>query len=161
MPLTASRLMRLCLLAISTGGLVGCFGESREPTYAVSGKVTFKGKPVEKATLIFVPKEKGEPASAMTDEAGQYQLTTYAAGDGARPGQYQIKIMKYNVEAPDATDAKRNLSYEEEQKIYNDPSLRPSPPLKNLLPNKYENEKTSGLEHTVGEAPSTKDIVIE
>lgn len=154
-------LFRLKIVALLTISVVGCSGESRPPTYPVSGTVTLKGKPVEKATLTFVPMEKGEPASAITDANGKYSLTTYIAGDGARPGAYRIKVAKYNIEAPDPTDSARFMTFEEEQKIYNDPSLRPSPPQINLLPKKYENETTSGLEHTVSEAPSTKDIVIE
>jgi hypothetical protein len=35
------------------------------------------------------------------------------------------------------------------------------PPAKNLLPNKYENEATSGITHTVPKGPPTKDISLD
>ncbi len=139
----------------------GCGGDSRPPTYRVTGKVTWKGQPVQKASLIFVPESQGESASAETDAQGMYSLTTFVAGDGARSGNYRIKVMKYDMPTPQAATDTRNLSYEEEQKIYNDPSVRPTPPPKNSLPRMYENDSTSGLTHTVGETASVKDIELK
>ena len=153
--------VQACLVFTLALPWIGCNGDSRPPTYPVTGKVTWKGQPVEKASVIFVPDGKGESASAETDAKGVYNLTTFVAGDGARPGNYRIKVMKYNMPKSEATTDSRNLTYEEEQKIYNDPSVRPTPPPKNSLPANYENETTSGLTHVVGEAPSVKDLELK
>ena len=41
------------------------------------------GVPVANAGIVFHPKDgKGRPASAETDQDGNYRLTTFSAGDG-------------------------------------------------------------------------------
>ena len=85
--------VQACLVFTLALPWIGCNGDSRPPTYPVTGKVTWKGQSVEKASVIFVPDGKGESASAETDAKGVYNLTTFVAGDGARPGNYRIKVM--------------------------------------------------------------------
>jgi hypothetical protein len=66
---------------------VGC-GPKAVPT---EGIVTFDGKPVAGATVMFVPVQ-GPPATAITDEKGEFQLTSGAHGAGALPGEYKVTI---------------------------------------------------------------------
>jgi hypothetical protein len=96
----------------------------------------------------------------MTDSEGKYALTTWEAGDGARPGQYRVKVSKQEQETVDPSKMVKNLSIEEEQKIYVE-NTKPPPPPKSLIPSKYKNDTTSGLIHTVEEKPTTFDIKIE
>ena len=157
---------RPCKLAVSslvTVGIVltGCSNLSRPPTYPVTGTVTSQGKPVAGAAITFVPTSKeGEAASALTDSEGKYALTTWEAGDGARPGQYRVKVSKQEQVAVDPSKMVQNLSLEEEQKIYVE-SKKPAPPAKRLIPSKFENEETSGLIHKVEKKPTRFDIKIE
>lgn len=142
--------------------LTGCAQEpERPPTFPVSGVVTSNGKPVDRATVVFVASSPGvESAVGITNAEGKYQLTTYSQGDGAQAGEYRIKVSKYDMKAPTADEKQQYMTQEQEQKIYFEDE-RPTPPSKNLLPKKYENESTSGLTHTVKDAPSTLDIDIK
>ena len=147
---------------LSVGILTGCSSKPERPqTYPVTGTVTSNGKPIEKATVVFVPSTQGvEPAAGITNAEGKYQLTTYSAGDGAQAGAYRVKVSKYDTKPPTADDKQRYMTQEEEQKIYAEDE-RPTPPSKNLLPRKYESETTSGIVHTVKDGPTTLDIKIE
>jgi hypothetical protein len=141
--------------------LTGCSNSSRPPTYPVTGAVTFQGKPVAGAVITFVPAgDDGEAASAIADSEGKYALTTWEAGDGARPGEYRVKVSAQEQAAVDPSKLVRNLSSEEEQKIYVESKKAP-PPAKRLIPSKFENEETSGLTHKVEQKPTTFDIKIE
>ena len=153
----------LALSILVTIGIVltGCWGSSRPPTYPVTGTVTSQGKPVAGAAITFVPTDqKGEAASAITDSQGKYALTTWQAGDGARPGEYRVKLSKQEQATVDPSKMVKNLSIEEEQKIYVE-SKKPAPPAKRLIPSKFENEETSGLIHKVEKKATTFDIKIE
>ena len=151
----------LTLIVVSGYALGGCSsGARRPPTYPVTGTVTFQGKPVAGAVITFVPADKGEAASAITDSEGRYALTTWQAGDGARPGEYRVKVSKQEQQTVDPAKLVQNLSIEEEQKIYVESKKAP-PPAKRLIPGKFENEQTSGLVHKVAEKPTTFDIKIE
>ena len=141
--------------------LTGCSNSSRLPTYPVTGTVTLQGKPVAGAAITFVPTgSEGEAASAITDSEGKYALTTWRAGDGARPGEYRVKVSKQEQTTVDSSKMVRNLSIEEEQKIYVE-SKKPRPPAKSLIPSKYQDDQTSGLIHKVEQKPTTFDIKIE
>jgi hypothetical protein len=151
------------VLSLVTIGIIltGCSNSSRPPTYPVTGTVTFQGKPVAGAVISFVPTdENGAGASAIADTEGKYELTTWEAGDGARPGEYRVKVSAQEQAAVDPSKLVRNLSSEEEQKIYVESKKAP-PPAKRLIPSKFENEETSGLTHKVEAKPTTFDIKIE
>jgi len=122
--------------------------------------VALQGKPLADAVITFVPIGEGEAASAITDANGHYALTTWEAGDGARSGEYRVKVSKQEQQAVDPAKMVKNLSYEEEQKIYVEAKKAP-PPAKRLIPAKYEDDQTSGLTHTVDKKPTTFDIKIE
>jgi hypothetical protein len=154
---------KLAVSSLVTVGIVltGCSNSSRPPTYPVTGTVTLQGKPVAGAVVTFVPTgTEGAAASAITDSEGKYALTTWEAGDGARPGEYGVKVSKQELAAVDPAKMVQNLSIEEEQKIYVE-SKKPAPPAKRLIPSKFENEETSGLVHKVEQKPTTFDIKIE
>lgn len=124
--------------------IAGCSGAKSPATAKVTGVVTYKGSPVEGATVIFAPSAGGKPATAITDAEGHYALSTFGAKDGAVPGDYKVTVTKTTTEgtAPE-------LSYEK----LNELSLRgeqpPGPVVKHVLPAKYASETTSGLDKTV------------
>ena len=153
---------KIAVSALVTVGIVltGC-PNSRPATYRVTGTVTIQEKPLASAVVTFVPTSKeGEAASAITDSEGKYALTTWEAGDGARPGQYGVKVSKQEQAAVDPSKMVKNLTIEEEQKIYVE-SKKPAPPARRLIPSKFENEESSGLIHKVEQKPTTFDIKIE
>jgi hypothetical protein len=59
----------------------------------VSGKVTYKGAPVEGAIVTFVPEGNGRTATATTRAGGAYSLTTVDS-PGAMPGKYKVTVAK-------------------------------------------------------------------
>ena len=78
------------LALLAAVGSSGCGDDTGlAKRYAVSGKVNYKGQPVEKGTISFIPENpEGRPAAGQI-ENGRYALTTLTPGDGAIPGKYQ------------------------------------------------------------------------
>ena len=73
--------------------LVGCDSGTGSGTVPVSGKVTYKGAPVEGAIVTFVPEGTGRTATATTSAGGVFTLTTVDAS-GAMPGKYKVTVDK-------------------------------------------------------------------
>jgi hypothetical protein len=71
----------------------GCGGKDRP--VKVIGVVTLDGNPVGNASVTFSPvEEKGTPATALTDSAGNFRLSTVTE-EGALPGEYKVVVVKY------------------------------------------------------------------
>jgi hypothetical protein len=84
-------------LGLIAGQLVliaGCSSNSPEVA-PVRGVVEFDGKPLsgfQYAAVAFTP-EAGRPAKGtVSTETGAFELTTYAAGDGARIGRHAVAV---------------------------------------------------------------------
>ncbi|MGQ9506150.1 MAG: carboxypeptidase-like regulatory domain-containing protein [Thermogutta sp.] len=147
---------------------IGCArGPAKPKTYSVTGTVTLNGQPVEGATVVFVPKaavqaapgqatESGpRVATGETDAQGRYQLSTFSKGDGAVPGEYLVKVFKYpKQQNPVGTPGGA------EKEEYQPPAENVPPPAtpRNLLPERYANENTSGLSFTVEAKANVFDI---
>lgn len=85
-PIRFPRRMTPLLLAV----LVGC-NESNHQLGRVSGKVTYKGRPVTSAKVTFFP-ERGPEATGSLDDQGHYELMTIKPGDGAVVGKNRVGI---------------------------------------------------------------------
>jgi hypothetical protein len=75
--------------------LLACAGCGKDAkTVKVQGVVTLDGKPLEGATVTFIPLEggSGRMASGRTDSDGTFQLTTFRTYDGALPGEYKVTV---------------------------------------------------------------------
>ena len=82
-------LVPACLLLLT---LAGC-GESN-PRREVSGKILFKGKPLDNGIIEFHPQGSGQPGVPTTMEAsvitnGEYKILAEA---GLTPGKYKVVI---------------------------------------------------------------------
>jgi hypothetical protein len=77
----------LALLASSAG----C---GRTKLVKVKGVVTLDGKPLSLATITFIPIAGGRSANGLSDEDGNFQLTTIQTDDGAAPGEYKVTVTK-------------------------------------------------------------------
>ncbi len=151
------------LLVLSLAACTGCGeGSSNPKTYPVTGTVTKGGNAVSGANVVFVSLEQGgSPAVGITNSEGKYSLTTFSSGDGALPGQYAIKVSQYpEGTAPSTSESDRFMTLEEQNAKY-DPDAKAAAAPKNQLPEKFANEVTSGLKHTVTTSPSTFDIEIK
>jgi hypothetical protein len=115
--------MLLCPAALS-----GCGAPAGPATVQVTGTVTYNGKPIDAANVIFYPSDANELVSqSATDPDGRFQLSSHVGGGkfkaGIVPGQYAVAITKLDVAGISNTLA----------------------PPKNMLPKKYGSPKTSPL----------------
>ncbi len=137
-----ARILGLAVCAISCVLISGCGGEKIPPLFAVSGKVTYNGKAVPGATVMFFPpikpavKGKKDDAPTVaprrlkgyTDDDGNYELSWGEDHDeGVPAGSYKVAISSVEYEPGDDEDK----------------------PQVNKLPGKYANPETSGLTATV------------
>jgi hypothetical protein len=88
----------VCLIPIV---LVACNLDSGPPRAPVTGIVTYRGIPVAKAQISFIP-TSGDPqiATGMTDEQGKFSLTTMDLNDGAIVGSHKVQIMAHGPDRP-------------------------------------------------------------
>lgn len=146
----------LAVLLCSVSGLVvsqGCGSRSRgniPQTAPVSGTVTLDGQPVDGATVVFVP--TGTPAYgayAVTDSKGHFSLKSSETVSGAVPGKYLVQVTKLVTD----TSGKQFVVAEDvEHAALASGGSAPSTGVsatRNVLPEKYANPKTSGIEVTV------------
>lgn len=87
---------RLILVAPLLFVCIGCGdSEGRRRVYPVRGSVTFEGKSLEGALIVFVPVED-EPdfprPTGSVEPDGSFEMTTYREGDGAPEGEYKVSI---------------------------------------------------------------------
>jgi hypothetical protein len=133
----------------------GCYrptgAADRRPTAPTSGVVKHLGKPVEGATVTFIPASNPVPAYGITDEEGRFQLSTYEEHDGAIIGEHAVTISKTTGTTPSSEPPSTGNNDPEDFENYVPPSLGVTPPpvVKHLLPEKYSEAETSGLTATV------------
>lgn len=86
----------LCLWLLAS--LVGCAGNggTEEPRFAIEGKVTADGTPLEHGTVVFIPQgaTKGPRVVARVDE-GEFQVDRF---QGPCAGEFRIEV---NATTPD------------------------------------------------------------
>jgi hypothetical protein len=106
-------------------------------TFSVTGIVSFEGKPMAGATVMFNPVGGGGHGSiALTDTTGRYRLMTFVPGDGVVPGEYKVAITKVEL-GGDVGDSPA--------------ALAPEP--KNIFPSRYADDSTSGFTAAVEAKP--------
>jgi hypothetical protein len=139
--------------------LAGCSGDAqtRPKTVAVSGKVLYKGQPVDGATVAFLGDGKIPPAIGRTDSLGRFDLTTSQPGDGAVPGNHQVTVSKI-VGTKAAKAAAAPMSMEDALKRGKEKSEDAAP--MSLLPDHYAEAATSGLTYEV-KPTGTNDFTID
>jgi hypothetical protein len=84
------------LLALAAAAVLpSCARSPKVALYPVRGQVFVAGKPAVGAAVVFHPRPEGPEAlrpSGVVSEDGSFTLGTYAPGDGAPPGQYDVAI---------------------------------------------------------------------
>ncbi|MCS7237831.1 MAG: carboxypeptidase-like regulatory domain-containing protein [Thermoguttaceae bacterium] len=136
---TCSKLVWSGLALVVAFGVVlavspGCQPSGGGPaTYSVSGVVTYQGKPVEGANVIFSPIDPQQGAraeAAKTDAQGRYSAKL-------APGEYSVGVTKYSQPAAQATQAGGEYTPPEEG--------AQAPVAKSELPEKYADAARSPL----------------
>ena len=130
--------VRTVVCALCATAALVCFGcgsaEDNLELVPVTGKVTFQGKPLAGAKLMFIPTdpELAERPAAEVDADGAYELMCNEQA-GAPPGKYQVVVMAFKPVVETDPDY--------------DSEARPA----SLIPEKYNNPKTSGFSAVVKE----------
>jgi hypothetical protein len=147
---------RVAAVAVLLAAL-GCGGSGKR--FPVEGVVLMGGKPVDGATVTFVPEGEGQPANGFTDSNGVFKLSTNNI-TGAFAGNYKVTISKIKAIDPPKTTAPPPRSGEaggSPPPGYQDPTqlylqtMKPgaggstSVVPKNELPDRYNNAQTSQL----------------
>ena len=121
--------------------------------YPSSGVVMYKGNPVSKGTVTFVPEAGvGRVASGELAEDGSFTLTTHVRGDGALVGKYRVTVLALE---------------QDRSKV---PKVGPGMPqldrkhkatAKNLVPPKYSNPTTTTLREEVKAQTNRYELKLE
>ena len=121
--------------------------------YAVSGKVTYKGQPVEKGRISFIPAmADGNPATGQI-ENGQYTLTTLTPNDGAIPGKYKVTVLAQSIDDTEMKAIAKGGQFHHDAAY-----AKAMKTAKAVVPSKYALADTSGLEREVAAQSNRFDI---
>jgi hypothetical protein len=146
------------VLLAAAATLAGCGGDPSKPKLGrVSGKVMYKGQPVTKGVVSFVPvggpgAQTGQAAAGEIGSDGSYTLTTFEQGDGAVVGEHTV-LVQAREEDPAIQGKGMPIPDAKGQ-------LKIKPP-KQLVPEKYATAQTSPLKFTVKEGSNTVDLNLE
>ena len=143
MTVTRSQFLdRVVLLSLVLAALTGC-GKKRPETTPIEGVVTFQGKPLTEADVMFAPQQSGWPSTGKTDSQGRFRLTTFQQNDGAVEGEYNVIVAKFasTAASPDAKLAPSGSGRANAPSSLDDQPVA----IKWLIPQRYGNAKTSGL----------------
>ena len=73
--------------------LLGCSGDGLPDMVPISGSVSYRGRPLDHGTVMFIPtRSGGRQASGRIESDGTYELTTQQQGDGAQYGEYKVVV---------------------------------------------------------------------
>jgi hypothetical protein len=78
----------------------GCNKSDRPPLANVHGHVTFDGKPIAGATVIFAPAAGGRQSRGVTNDQGEYVLTYIRSDMGGAVGKNSVSISKQKTHDP-------------------------------------------------------------
>jgi hypothetical protein len=94
--------------------VVSCGGDGTHKVYPVKGKVLVDGSPAKDCMVLLNrtfddTSEKKVAPYGLTDDNGEFQVSSYVTGDGAPEGEYVITIewrertglLKNNFDGPD------------------------------------------------------------
>ena len=121
-------------ILLGLSGLVVVFGcGSQGDLVPVSGQILWDGKPLEGATVFFMPTGRGTMGSALTDASGRFTVKT-GLRKGIRPGEYVVVVQK-TEQPPDP---------------YEYPRL--------ITPPKYADTRTSPFRYTAPGGPANFEL---
>ena len=134
---------RAMVLSACVALCVTSCGGGRKPPYPVSGTIHVDRKPAADCLIQF---HSSDPADhdgpnrvlpvAMTDEAGKFKLSTYAAGDGVPAGDYLVTftwrqrsgLLKNQFDGPDRLKGKYATKEGSGTKVTIHPKAQELPP---------------------------------
>jgi hypothetical protein len=133
---------RLIALVASVA-LAGCRVEieQNEGYLPILGQVTYRGQPLKKAAIHFLPAGGDNlPASGEINDGAIKGVTSRTQGDGLKPGLYRVAITAFD-DAFAETVATRGTGQGPDPLEVGKASDR----IKGLIPPRYNNARDSGL----------------
>ena len=142
------------LAAVMAASAPGCGDDTGlAKRYPVSGTVTYKGQPVEKGRISFIPATPEGRSAAGQVEGGRYSLTTMSPGDGAIPGKYKVTVLAQEIDDSELKAIAKGGQYHHDKAFAK--AVRNA---KALVPSKYALAETSGIEREVAARTNRVDI---
>lgn len=129
--------LAICLCAmLAMPTFFGC-GKPGLELIPITGVVTLDGKPVQGAAVVFQFQGSGPPARGVTDQNGQFQLTTKKANDGVVAGLHTVTVLGYLDTPISSSDSPPD----------SDPEADPNQPRQGIwfVPERYSFPQTSQL----------------
>jgi len=133
----------------------GCSGDPAygPPLAPVFGTVTLDGRPLEGATIVFMPKGDGTMSMAVSDPAGKYVMRTGSGREGAVVGEHNVTV-QLAIGPPPApvTPVDDGLAPALPNEIPGGAAAavkKPAAKTTFVVPEKYGKAETSGLGTTV------------
>jgi hypothetical protein len=146
--LSRPRLIAFAVIAFSVSACGGP-SEERAPVYKTSGKISFEGKPLAGALVLFRQPEADPNVpspSGTTGEDGTFSLHTYEPDDGAPAGDYLVAV----TVRPLSRDSGVKYTLPGEKKAEVPDAIRQG---------RYADPKTSGLKATIKPIENTLDPI--
>jgi hypothetical protein len=124
---------------------LGCGDQSGvAKRFPVSGTVSYKGQPVEKGSISFVPTAADGRAANGEIANGKFTLSTVNPGDGALPGSYKVTVMSQDVDTTKLKEISKGGQFHHDETF-----AKAVTSAKNLVPAKYKLADTSDLKAEV------------
>jgi hypothetical protein len=137
--------------------LAGCGGGPAKPDNMpdltpCTVTVTYKGQPVQDATVTLAPKSGQFSAAGTTDARGKAVMKTNAMYDGVVPGEFLVSITKLEMVAAAGGGGSSDNPAEYAKSSQNAAASAP----KSLIPQKFSSFRTSGLTLVVPQGTSVE-----
>lgn len=149
------QIFRVCVGLLLLAVLVGCMSK-RTRSGAVSGKITYKGQPVNDAALLLYPSGSGpeeNPITISVDGEGGFRITDVP------PGEY--KIVVEGSEGVDNEAAMLKFLPPEKQAEMKAKMQPQASPKTIPFPKKYKNLNTTDLKCTITDKDQPMDLVLK
>ena len=144
---------------------LGCSDDGLGKRYPVSGTVKYKGEPVNKARISFVPTKAGAPGASGEVVNGNFSsLTTLNPGDGVLPGDYTILVDQRVIDEEKARAETAKVAKEHGMEgvhmIPPELQAKAMENAKSAIPGKYQTVETSDLKATVDPGHTKFDFTL-
>jgi hypothetical protein len=153
------RVSTLLTLLLTIAGCGGGAGD-RPEVAPVKGTVMYKGQPVAGANVNFYNEGAPRAGYAITNESGEFELTTFEPKDGAVLGDHVVTVSKADQVAANTQNTSSGPpSAEDLTKQYVD--TKEAAKDSNTLPAKYASQETTPLKFTVTAGEGSNNFLIE
>lgn len=157
--MNSRKLARRLLTALSASAclvLFACGDDGLGKRYSVYGNITYKGEPVKKGAISFVPEAPEGRAASGSIENGYYTLATLNPGDGAFPGKYKVTVTSKEVDMSEAQAKVKGMGGS--VALPQDFVAKANRVAKNNIPAKYSTPSTTTLSAEVLEKSNKFDF---